>query len=360
MVGAMTLRAIWTAIRANGLRLWWRAVPSAPATPMPTGPFKSPPAYPARATPPPSVTHALPPLPPLARGRVPAIPTSINPPTSVGRREALRRHGIFHLFERAGLGPPPLLIWSFVDGDDIGRGVDASLRLTGSPDSDRLDQLLRAEPGLRRAGAAERSTWLADLLSGDPARFDAAVEAVRRLAVPRLEDHWPDGLLAGLQPVAADVGQEVAAALADHAAHRAALLAHWPEDWTHGREGAQVCAEIARFEEAEVAVLAAMTGGGDPRPAMGVLDAANAALAVLAAGASGRAAAGLSASVDTSELDAATAWPDALGHWRALRWHHHPDRPGLDDAERAERRRRCAAVDRALDRRERLLRAGTP
>ncbi|WP_299647048.1 hypothetical protein [Sphingomonas bacterium] len=305
----------------------------------------------------------LPPLAPLlpaaSVGVSPAV--MLDPEPVTDRRTALRRNAVFHLFDRAGLGPPPLLLWSFIASDDVGRGVESFLRVTGTDrEPSRLDDLLRAEPGLRRAAAGERSAWLADLLSGDPARFTAAAASARRVTRSRLDEHWPADLIPASRPEQAHLADDLASALGDHKDHRAALLAHWPDAWTSRTEGDQVCAAIAAFEAAEVTALASLTDGRDGKTALITMQAANMDLEALAARASGTAGSGPVTPVDTAALDAATAWPEALREWRALRWQHHPERPELDDAVRAERRRRCAVIDRALDRRERLLRTGTP
>lgn len=270
---------------------------------------------------------------------------------------ALRHRAVFDLFEAAELGPPPMLVWRFIESDDVGTGVDRFPRAMGAEhDGSALLDLLRAEPGLRAARPDQMAAWEADLLSGDPDRIGIALRASAAAGTPRLRDHWPADLVptGQLLPFGSPIAEDIAAVLAEHAQLRDALLTWWPDPAPSAAVGDQLAGAIIRFQNAELLAFTALTMGADPAPALTKMHSANQAMAAtMAASASPDPV--NPAAIDTAAIAAAPDWDKAVAVWQTLRWRHHPDRPGLDPAECLDRQRACAAADRALARRERLF-----
>lgn len=298
---------------------------------------------------------------------------------------ALRRAAAFDLFRACALGPPPRLLWRFVDGDDdVGGGVDRFLRAIGhgrsGPDGPLLE-LQRAEGRIARMPGAAADAARDDIMSGDPARRRAALAAaatVQAAAAP-----WPADLIgsaAGGDPAVAALLVEAGDALEEHRELRDALARHWPERWLTGPEADALRDRLGAFEEAELRLLDALSGPASG-PASGRAGAAAAGLddlrrindeladaerAARAAGAwTANAAApgsGDAVAADLARLDAdllaAPGRKAALAAWGAFRWRHHPDRPGLDDRARRVAERAADAADRALDRIERSAGGG--
>ena len=292
---------------------------------------------------------------------LPTSPLAPPPPPISTRRRALPRNAVFSLFDKAALGPPPELVWSFIDDDDVGSGVEAFLRATATDvEPRRLDALLLAEPGLRRADAALALAWRKELISGDPARIDAAARQARDSTGTDLSTFWPmkDGLVGTL--AARSSASALVATLMQHAGLRDRLVQYWPEDRSQTIDGEELACAIDRFETAEADAFAAYLADADVQAGLNRMNAANRELATLLHVAGGKAA-GLaitSPELGLATIDDAVDLAAALNAWRAARWVCHPDRPELSDPERSRRQHDCAAADLALGRKQDLLAVG--